>query len=125
MSLTIGTHYCGGQAVENKFLFGKTHLGCNISGMEEPCKKSEKTNNNGVSFNKFPCCENEYQTFQAANDFIEYVAPITFNNEFAVAFISTPMNLGTFPKTTYHFYSKYSSPPLEKDIKILFQTFLI
>ena len=125
ISLTIGTHYCGGQAVQNKILIGKTHLGCNISGMEEPCEKSAKTNDNGVSYNKVPCCENEYQAFQAANDFIEYVAPITFTNAFAAAFICTPLNLGTFPKTTNQFYSEYSSPPLEKDIQILFQTFLL
>ena len=125
MSLTIGTHFCGGEAVEKKILFGERHLGCNMPHMEESCDDSEKTNKNGVRFDKFPCCENEYQTLQATNEFVKDVAQIIFNVEFAKAFIYTTLNLDLFPKSTHQFYTEYISLPLEKDIQVLFQTFLL
>ena len=125
ISLTTGTHFCGGEAVETKILLGETHLGCNMPDMEEPCDDSEKTNKNGVSFDKFPCCENYYQTVQVTNEFVQDVANITFNIEFALAFIYTSLNLDLFPKSTHQFYTEYISPPLEKDMQVSFQTFLI
>ena len=123
--LTIGTHFCGGEAVESKILFGETHLGCEMPVMEEPCDDSEKTNKNGVSFDKLPCCENEYQTFQATNEFVKDAAQKTFNIELEIAFIYTNLHIDLYPNSIHQFFTEYISPPLEKDIQILFQTFLI
>lgn len=125
MYLTIGTHFCGGEAIETKILLGETHLGCNMPDMEKPCNYSENTHKNRVSFDKLPCCENEYQTVQVTNEFVKDVANIPFNIEFAVAFIYTTLNLDLFPKSAHQFNTEYISLPLEKDIQVLFQTFLI
>ncbi|MDF1573348.1 MAG: hypothetical protein P1P82_17195 [Bacteroidales bacterium] len=125
MSVAIGTHFCGGEAVESKIIWGETHLGCGMMDMEEPCDDAEKSNTNELHFDKIPCCENEYHTVQATNEFVKDAAQTTFNVEFAVAFIYTTLNLDLFPESTHQFYSDYSPPPLEKDISVLFQTFLI
>jgi hypothetical protein len=63
MYLTIGTHFCGGEAVERKILFGETHLGCNMPNMEEPCNILQRLIMMDV-LTKVPCCQNKYQTFQ-------------------------------------------------------------
>jgi hypothetical protein len=123
--LTLGTHFCGGVAIETKIILGETHLGCGMMDMEEPCDNSEHTSNNQVSFNNVPCCQNEFHTIQGTADFVKEATQTVFNVDFAVAFLYTSLNLDLFPKSTHQVYTEYISPPLEKDISVLFQTFLI
>lgn len=125
MSMAVGTHFCGGEAVETKILFGETHLGCNMPDMAGPCKDAEKTNTNEVRFDKVPCCQNEYQTVQVTDEFVKDAAQNRFHVEFAAAFIYTTLNSALLPNSTHQFYTVYISPPLEKDIQVLFQTFTI
>lgn len=124
MYLTIGTHYCGGEAVESRILFGETHPGCKMSDTHEPCRDSEKTNNKLVRIDKVPCCENEYQTVQITNEYIKDATQETVNVAFALAYIFISPNLDLYKKSTHQGYSEYISPPLEKDIQVLFQIFL-
>jgi len=125
MSIIIGTHFCSGEAVESRIILGETHLGCGMMDMEESCDDSGKSDKNGVSFDKLPCCKNEYQNVQSTNEFVKDAVQITLNVDFAVAFIYTSLNLDLFTKSTYQFSTEYISPPLVKDNQVLFQTFLI
>ena len=125
MYLLIGAHFCGGKVVETKVLFGETHLACEMPVMEEPCDDYEKANKSEVNFDKLPCCENEYQTIQLTSEFVKEAAQLSFNVDFAVAFVYTTLKLDLFPNSTHQFYTEYNPPPLEKDIQVLFQTFLI
>lgn len=125
MYLTIGTHYCGGEAVETKILFGQTHLGCGMMDMEGACDVYENPNNDKTGFNKTPCCDNEYQTLQSTNEFIKDVVPIPLDVDFVIVFICTTANVDLFSKTNHRVNTKYISPPLEKDVQTLFQSFLI
>ena len=121
--LTIGTHFCGGEAVESKILLGETHLGCGTMEMEEPCNDSG--NSNETNLDKAPCCENEYQTVQSTNEFVKDATPVTFHVDFAIAIVYATLNLDLFPNSTQQSHTEYHSPPIEKDIQVLFQTFLI
>lgn len=122
LGLASVTHFCGGEAVETKItVMGETHLGCSMPEMEETCE----SNTNAVHFDNVPCCENEYQTIKVTDEFVKDATQVYFNIDFAAAFIYTTINLRLFPKSTHRFYIEYKSPPLEKDIQMLFQTFLI
>lgn len=125
MYLTIGTHFCSGEAVETKILFGETHLGCGMMDMEESFNIPLNNDNKKTHFNKVPCCENEYQTLQSTNEFVKNAAHQYFNVEFSISFIFTNLNIDILPKSIHQFYTQHISPPLEKDIQVLFQTFLI
>jgi len=125
MYLTLGTHFCRGEAVESKIILGETHLGCGMMEMEEPYEDSENPDENGVSVDKVPCCQNEYQIVQLTNEFVKDSAQIPFNIEFAVAITYSALNLDLFPKPAHQFYPEYFPPPLEKDFRVLFQTFRI
>jgi hypothetical protein len=132
MYLTIGTHFCGGEAVETKILFGETHLGCEMPDMAETCDIPGESCDvshghlaQDIYFDKVTCCENVYQTFQVTNEFVNDVTPPFLHVNVAVAFIYTTLNLDLFSKSTPQFYTEYNPPPLEKDLLILFQTFLI
>ena len=105
MSLLIGTHFCGGEAVESKILFSNKHLGCEMFVMENSCDDSGKTNETGVNFDKLPCCENQYQTIQVTSEFVKGAVQLSFNVDFAVAFIYTTLTLELFPNSTYPFYT--------------------
>ncbi len=58
INLTIGTHYCRGQAVETKILIGETHMSCGMEDMDESCDAHGVQD---LSYTNSPCCENHYQ----------------------------------------------------------------
>jgi hypothetical protein len=123
-SFTIGTHFCGGKAVESKVLFSETQLGCDMMEMEKSCDVSKSHNSNDAGFDKTPCCANQYHTFLSTAEFVNDATQIAFSFDFAAAIINTKLNLDFFPKATKQFYTKYHSPPIEKDIQVLFQSIL-
>ena len=125
MSFTIGTHFCGGEAIESKIMLGETHLGCGMMDTEESCTDSENSSLAGENLDNTPCCENQYQTVKSTNEFLEIVAYATFNADLATAIIYTTLNLDLFPESTNKHFTEYNSPPIEKDIQVLFQTYLI
>lgn len=122
MSLTIGTHICQGEAIETRIIYGSTHLGCDMEDMSEPCDINDQQD---VSFSKEQCCKNQYQTLQTTEDFVNDAFHSNLSIDFAVAFVSSLLNIDLFPQTTPQFNTAYLPPPLDKDIQVLFQTFLI
>jgi hypothetical protein len=125
ISLTIGTHYCGGEVVESKLIYGGTHLSCSMPDMVESCDHSEKPDYNDVRFDKAPCCENEYQTVQVTDEFVQDTAPLSFNIYFVAKLIYTSLSPDLFSKPVRPIYTEYFPPPSDKNIQALFQTFLL
>jgi hypothetical protein len=125
MSFTIGTHYCGGEAIESNIIIGEAHLGCGMMVTEDSCADSENANLSGDNFDLSPCCKNEYQPVQSIYEFLEIAAYASFNVDFAAAIVYTTLNLELFPKSIHKHFTEYKSPPIEKDIQDLFQTYLI
>lgn len=123
--LTISTHYCQGEAVETQLNLTHAGLTCGMMDMNNSCDIPLQNENNETHIDKTPCCQNEYQTLQLTEDFVQDSAPITFHVDFALAFVYATLNLDLFPNSTQQSYTEYHSPPIEKDIQVLFQTFLI
>ena len=125
LPLTIGTHFCGGKATESKVILESAHIGCEMANVGKSYN-CEQSNNKDNHFSETPCCKNEYQNLQNINNFVkESIQQVPFDLDFATAFVYTSLNLDLFPKPTNLFNTKYSPPPLEKDIQELFQIFLI
>lgn len=125
MNLTIGTHFCNGNAVKTKIMLGEMSLSCGIICMDDTCGNTEKPNARNVHIENVPCCENEFRTFRTTDDFVKDAAQISFIVDFTIMFFYNTMNLDLFPKASTQSYSEYKSPPHETDIQVLFQTFLI
>ncbi|MDF1560896.1 MAG: hypothetical protein P1P83_11930 [Bacteroidales bacterium] len=122
INLTIGTHFCRGQAVETKILFAESHLDCGMADMEEAC---DAAGDRGFSYTNPPCCENQYQELQATDDFVRDAAEVILH-EGAAAGMTTPVsNDVIFGKRAAQAYTDYLPPPMVKDIHSLFQTFRI
>jgi hypothetical protein len=123
MSLTIGTHMCRGEAIETRMIYGGSHLlGCGMEDMNESC---ENTPQHVVSFSNDQCCENHYQTLQSSDEFVNDSFHHNFSVDFAVAFVYAVLNIDSSPQADRPFNTAYLPPPLEKDIQVLFQTFII
>jgi hypothetical protein len=67
---------------------------------------------------------NCFKTIQPTEEYIKEASAQIFNFDFAIAYIHTQLKLNSSPKPIQKFYTNNISPP-EKDIQILFQTFLI
>jgi hypothetical protein len=122
ISLTIGTHYCRGQAVDSKLLFGEAHMDCGMAEMEGPCDLAEEED---FVFTNPPCCENEYQELQATDDFVRDATQVNINSKAAAVLTTSVGNEGLSGKRAIKAYTDYLPPPMEKDIHSLFQIFLI
>lgn len=122
LGLTVATHYCGGHAVDSGLLMGGGDLDCGMKGdkldyqdIDEKC----------TLFAAEPCCENLHQTLQTDNTLQtdlpapEFYAPVVefVANVFHYFEPITALGIAPF---------RIDQPPLpERDIQILFQTFLI
>lgn len=122
ISLTIGTHYCRGQAVDTQILLGKSHLDCGMADMEEAC---DIAGDQSIVFTNPPCCENQYQELQATDDFVRDATQVNIF-EGAAAVLTVPVgNEVLSGRRAAQAYSDYLPPPTEKDIHSLFQIFLL
>ncbi|MFO7862463.1 MAG: hypothetical protein R6U85_00545 [Salinivirgaceae bacterium] len=124
MSLVIGTHYCGGMAVESEIVFGASYLSCDMAEMEQPSTHSEAPGTATFCFENIPCCENEFRTIQLTDEFIKEAVRLNFEANF-VWFVDYPTLDLNVKVTAQPLITLFSMPPIEKDIQVLFQTFLI
>ena len=122
LGFAMGTHYCGGEAVMSRFLLGEEQLSCGMAAVESDC---DSEHGDGFSFSKSGCCENEYRSFLVDDNYNPELTKLIQNITFALAFFHADYFIGLFPSVERTFYSDYSPPPLEKDLRVLFQTFLI
>lgn len=117
IGLKYDAHYCGGELVSESLSLVPKNLTCGMKGMDDESDK-------GLSFNKH-CCDNQHLSFQIDDDYNDYQAQDFGTN--VIAFIpptSLILSLVEFSDVDYNFIG-YSPPPLEQDIVVLNQTFLI
>lgn len=123
--LTIGIHYCGGEAVETKIVLGKTQMDCGMVSMEEDCHHDQIPIGTGDRIETAPCCQNDYQTLEPIDEYTKEVQPAFLHVDFSVTYLFAALTFDVYPKSTEILYADNSPPLYEKDIQILFQTLLI
>jgi len=89
--------------------------------MEEAKKEKNCSNENNFNSN---CCQNEFQTFLMTEEYVQEVFELkTPSSFFVLWFVIMDLNLETGFKNLV--YNVYLPPPIQKDIPVLFQSFLI
>lgn len=114
------THICMGEEMETALGFVATHLDC---GMEST---SSHSNEDGKAhLEKSKCCENQSQQIQLDDEtsLKKQQSQLDFN--FAVAFVQVFIFGLNQQADTNNSYSPYFSPPLDQDLCVLHQSFLI
>ena len=124
MYLTIGTHFCGGVANNSEIILAKSVIDCGMSSIKSDCQNEHKSENPNDLINSVPCCEDRYQNIQTTDDFVKDVQQVILNFDFIVFYLYTSISTNHFPKQAENLFA-YKSPPLiEKDVQVLFQSFL-
>ncbi|WP_420915753.1 HYC_CC_PP family protein [Algoriphagus taiwanensis] len=114
------THFCMGMEMKSEIGFGEKHVDC---GMNMPMDHEENQDDNHQDPKS--CCENVTTHLQVDDEVSLKKAEIQFNLNFAVALVQVfvfgldPVSSETSPLPTYY------PPPIEQDLQVLHQTFLI
>lgn len=122
LGLTVATHYCGGHAVRSGLLLSGGDFDC---GMMDDGTVYRDTSAQRTHFAAEHCCKNLHQTLQTDNTLQtdlpapEFHAPVAEPAVYAFHYHEpvTALEIAPF---------RIDLPPLfERDVQVLFQTFLI
>lgn len=113
MSFTIEKHYCGDFLVDIS-VFGDVEK-CN---MDLDSSKSLTMKN---------CCKDEVQQIEGQDKLQkENISTLSFDQQkVLVAFLFSYQSIYVYFKNEQSFYNDFSPPDLDRDIQVLYQTFLI
>ena len=119
LGFAVGTHFCGGHAMEAEVMLGHKDLSC---GMMPEITPHHEDHPHQV-LNTIPCCQNEFQSFQLDEDFDYAIAktliqPIT---TLVRLFVVADFSLSTSSSSV----TSYTPPIPQGDVNIHFQVFRI
>lgn len=122
LRVSVATHFCGGLAVKQAFMVGHHKLDC---GMPEMDRIKSVADLNEVIIQAEACCENEYQNFEIDSQFRPSIVQSPVNVDFVFAFVAVVFTNEAAAQTLQPSYANYTPPPIERDIPVLIQSFLI
>src|SRR5690606_33746218 len=120
--LAYGQHYCGGRVVAEALVIGQKALSCFSS--EEP--KAIDSSETSHKIEKPDCCKDIYHQVETDDDYAGSSFHFAIDKTFVAAFTSVfllPVSIDDEAEEKY--YLSYLPPPLDKDIPVLYQSFLI
>lgn len=121
LGFAVGTHFCGGLAVEAKLMIGHEHLDCGMADMDKEC---ERKSDGKAYLDKSPCCENEYLTIEVEDEFKPSVEQTALSFEFVTAFVVSYLDFFSNDEENGQL-AEYDPPLVTEDISILHQVFII
>jgi hypothetical protein len=115
--LSFATHFCGGEAFKHALLFTTSDLEC---GMEDVSEAQTEECESGYN-----CCDTKIIELKIKDTFQATDMVVSFQPEFI--FVKIASILFSVPTTENNvtLYKDYQPPLPEKDISVLFQSFLI
>lgn len=120
--IAYAQHFCGGMEMVSKVTIGEKHLSCgmNLETSEYDCNVED------ASAEVHDCCENHITQIQTDENFTKASFDLKLDKTFVAGFTSVfvlkEVELTSFQKI---FFADYTPPPLEQDLNILYETFLI
>lgn len=117
--INLDTHYCCGEVIKSEFSIYPKTLSCGMSMDKAPVR-----NDNEESFSTL-CCENEHLSFQVDNDYLKYNKHAQYIPQMDI--VPVDIELATEFTCNQPKYEEmgYSPPPIDRDIVVLVQSFLI
>ena len=115
-------HFCGGMEMMAVVTLGEKHLSC---GMDEDFPDSDCGDEKATA-ETHDCCKNHITKIQTDDNFAKASFDLNLNKTFVAAFVSV-FQLDEVEITSTHktFFADYNPPPLEQDLNILYENFLI
>lgn len=120
--IAYSQHFCGGMEIMSEITLGEKHLSC---GVEMDITDSDCADENPI-LDSHDCCKNHITKIQIDENFAKASFDIKLNKTFVATFVSVfllqEVEIASTQKT---FFADYYPPPLEQDLNILYETFLI
>lgn len=122
IGFAMNTHFCGGEAVKTSFSIGLHNPDCGMADMDRDCETIPSTEE---QIKSKPCCENQHQLLQLDENADVQATSVEVNPVFFVTFVHSFVQPILFADQSLVHNTYYSPPIPDKDIQVLFQTFLI
>lgn len=120
--IAYAQHFCGGMQMMSQITLGEKNLSCGMEEMEIPPECTAET----TAENHHDCCDNQIIKIQTDDNFAKASFDVKLNKTFVATFVSVfvlqEVDIASAEKT---FFADYSPPPLEQDLNILYETFLL
>jgi hypothetical protein len=119
---SINTHFCGGEAKETTISIGAQKTGC---GMEEEAGMCDKSPRSEKKISASPCCKDHHQIVQLVDKANIKSFSVEINPTFLLSFLNTYAQPEIFAEQAFTKNPSYFPGIPDKDIQVLYQTFLI
>ncbi|WGF93952.1 HYC_CC_PP family protein [Aequorivita marisscotiae] len=120
--IAYAQHFCSGMEMMAEVTLGDKLLSC---GMEEDALATDCDDKN-LAPEAHDCCKNHITKIQTDENFAKASFDLKLNKTFVATFVSVfvlqEVEIASAEKI---FFADYSPPPLEQDLNILYETFLI
>ena len=120
--IAYAQHFCSGMEMMSEITLGEKHLSC---GMDANATNSA-CNDQNAAVKPHDCCKNHITKIQTDDNFAKATFALKLNKIFAATFVSVFVLQEVEISSTHNsFFADYSPPPLEQNLHILYETFLI
>ncbi len=116
--ITYAKHFCGDNEVISEITLGEKYLSCGMIIETDNCGDEKQENHN--------CCKNKYEKVKTDDHFAKTSFDVQLDLPFIASFVAVfVLQQIPFNSQTQNNYSDYHPPPLDKDISLLYQVFII
>lgn len=117
--VTYAKHFCGGHEILSVITFGEKQLSCGMTMDIDSCNNKEKQENK-------PCCKNKYENVETDDNYTKASFDVQLNAPFIISFVSVfVLEQSVFIPQLAPLYKYYYPPPIDKDVLVLYQVFII
>ena len=122
--IAYAQHFCGGLEMMSEITLGEKNLSCGMA-MEADSLGSVCGEDTAHS-EAHDCCDNHITKIQIDDNFAKASFNIDLTNTFIATFVSVfVLQEVEIASVDTNFFAEYTPPPLERDLNILYGTFLI
>lgn len=123
--VAYGQHFCGEHLAKSMITFSESSLACGME-MEKTPASCELENGAKTSLHENDCCDNQLHQVETDDNFNGSQFTFNFNKNFIAVFVSVFVLKHPFKTISSNLeIVRYFPPPLDKDVQILYQVFLI
>ncbi len=121
LGIAVGTHFCGGKAVESKLMFHQEGLHCGMDFSQMACDDHSKDG----EVIKNACCENDFLTLDVDDNYNYQDVKVKIDPVFVVAFTVSFLQIHLNSSIKEPNFDAYNTPPIFRSAQALYQVFII
>ncbi len=117
-NITYAKHFCGDYEMISVITIGEKLLTCGMKTNSDTCGDE--------TLESHDCCKNKYDNVEIDDDYSLTYDSVAINIPFVKSFVSVfVLQQFSLNNESVNYYADYDPPPIDKDIPILYQVFII